>query len=542
MQEANPDGGVRPRFYKMSASQIGEFMGCERKWAFKYVAKIRPDAHPSAALGTEVHGILEQYMRDGKSWEYTNPEGTRRKAAYIAAKALDYLPPPGTAIPEQAFDFDTSRTGDDSPGRPIWWNGYRDLVIPPKAGRLTVVDYKTTSDFRWAKTPEDLEYDPQSVIYATTTMAEHEAQEIDLLWLYLRTQGAPQAQPVRLTMTKAHAKTQFRRLEVLARDIEETHSRTTDPLQLEPDARMCRAYGGCPFQSRCNLSLVQQRQALFGAPKMSFIEELKKREALKASTAPVTVPVAEAPAAPPVIPGVTFGPSWTAAPVIPPSVYGPVNPPESVQRVEISPIVFPDTTFQTTLPDGNVLRTTPEGSEILSVQQIQEEKPKRTRRTKAQMAEAEAVKQTISVAPGVTAEDVVTSVKESLNELFTPNGNLLVYPAAETVCAALDAEEGPRPIVLEGYTLYVDCLPNREVLFADMYIAEAKVQINTLFNIADYRELKFGEGQGKLATLTAALVAQAAPSELYVNTASPEGSTVLSGLVSQAREVVRGIR
>jgi len=517
--------------YKISASQINAWNDCKRKWAWKYIAKIYPDPHPAAALGTEVHALLEEYVQTKRAWAYDNHDGTPRKAAYIAAEALAHLPPLAAAQTEVPFEYRV-------PGNNLIFNGYRDLLLPGVA----VYDYKTTSDFRWAKTETTLLRDPQAVIYAHISIEESNVDAIDATWLYLRTRN-PTAQPVTVTFTKEHAALEFSSLVTLAKEISHTHSTVSNPLALEPTPTMCRSYGGCPYQGRCNLGPVDLRKSLFtlntphiGIPDMSILEKLRARQAAgtPATTAsPTPVPAireevraeelaaakAEASEKFPVASaklealkdekaaegeggGVTaddlgYGPETTLLSV----GYGPINPPESVFAVAASEVDIPAPIEISTEPP----------------------KAKKTRRTKAQIV--------ADKAPEFSApQDTVEEARA------VESGAVSQEAPEDDIPSVLAAAEWPAP---EGYVLYIDCRPSREIEEADDFIAEAKQQINEAASVSDYREIEYGKGTGRLSKVTQELVNAANLDSLYLCSSTPEGQAVLSALVSTALEVVR---
>src|SRR5882672_3969251 len=147
--------------YKVSPSQLTTWNECERKWGFQYILKIRGPAPPSAQIGTETHAKLEAWHNTGVHWSYEpTPLDPKGITGYIADAALEHLPPPGTGKTEAAFSFGVNYD-PGNPGRPLMFHGYRDLTVPPSPwGPLTYVDYKTTSDFRYAKTKEDANRSP----------------------------------------------------------------------------------------------------------------------------------------------------------------------------------------------------------------------------------------------------------------------------------------------------------------------------------------------------------------------------------------------
>jgi hypothetical protein len=94
-------------------------------------------------FGTAVHAQLERWLREG-----VKPDDT--PAGRTAAQGLQWLPHPDTRLLlEQKFVF--AVTDEISAG------GIIDCLVPPEIGNeVIVVDHKSTSDLRWAKTEEQL--------------------------------------------------------------------------------------------------------------------------------------------------------------------------------------------------------------------------------------------------------------------------------------------------------------------------------------------------------------------------------------------------
>jgi hypothetical protein len=138
-------------------------------WAAEKLAELaRPKAETGAlATGTEVHAMLEDYLLKG--WWPTADHPHRTKFDAV----VPLLPRPKTPgmLVEHEFEFEVY------PGGPIMVGGI-DVALPPwKTGGdmdgtmvdlwyAGVDDHKTTSDMKYAKTPEQLAVNTQLIIYA----------------------------------------------------------------------------------------------------------------------------------------------------------------------------------------------------------------------------------------------------------------------------------------------------------------------------------------------------------------------------------------
>lgn len=158
----------RPKHH-VSASQITTFRSCKRLWAAEKLAElVQPKAETGAlATGTEVHAMLEEYLLTGR---YPGPDHEHRTKFDAVVGQLPPPKLPGMLV-EHEFEFEVY------PGGPIMVGGI-DIALPPwQTGRdcdgtmvdlwfAGVDDHKTTSDMKYAKTPDMLAVNTQLIIYA----------------------------------------------------------------------------------------------------------------------------------------------------------------------------------------------------------------------------------------------------------------------------------------------------------------------------------------------------------------------------------------
>lgn len=305
---------------------------CFRRGVFRYVCGLPDPGGEGARRGTRVHGRTEDYLQ-GRG-EPLNPDVLEDSMAMALAQ---HLPAPGTAedlarrgvIIEGVIEFE--RAG-------IIYNGRKDLEwLKPgeddyhgikEAPRVVVTDYKTTSDFKYALTIEQLRVHVQPVIYAAHSFLRHpQVSELDLNWLYVLSRLSPPVRSRDLTVTREHIEREMVRIDAGSKIIlevredgdtrEEGRARIEWANTLPHDETLtaCTKYGkeGCPFKSQCAAhgggSLAQVRTAFraalnrnkrteTGAPDMTADELRAKLAAQKAAkVAPVAEVKKEAPAA-----------------------------------------------------------------------------------------------------------------------------------------------------------------------------------------------------------------------------------------------------
>ncbi len=261
----------------VSASQKTAWDACQRKWHFQSVMKRPRVSTPAQLRGTGIHAENEHYLRTGiirdSEW-----------AAYVEA-ARPFLPPfdpragalsPGghadaRYIVEHGFWLPTV------PGGPPWI-GWVDLEIHHPS--VVIMDYKTTSDFRYNKTPAELAKDTQLCCYAHQYYLRHPeyAGEIEVGHLYLLTKNkTPKAVYISATVSRQRAADQWAiSMQAIAAM---TSVDIADTLELPPNTASCGMYGGCDFRADCGLVPSQKQKPKEGEANMSeesFMDRLKR--------------------------------------------------------------------------------------------------------------------------------------------------------------------------------------------------------------------------------------------------------------------------
>ncbi len=261
MSEATP--------HLFSASQVTLYRECARKWGWRYIAGIKTPQHPAAALGTEVDDTqLQPYLRDGRPLDLTRASGE------IAEAGLAHLPKPGTPGMQVQRHFLMPSFSTKA----FAYQGYLDLWLPQgglpdmptKVGRIPEVsDFKTTGNItaKWVKTPKTLAYDVQAQLYATWAMHETGARTVDLVWIYFQTRGTRKSKRVHLRVHGQEVAEQFHAIDRTAVEMFNVRTNAVGqdpaeyPLTLPPNADMCDEFGGCPYQSKCNLSPLETQES-----------------------------------------------------------------------------------------------------------------------------------------------------------------------------------------------------------------------------------------------------------------------------------------
>lgn len=179
--------------------------------------------------------------KDHPEWE---------RAAALATHLFQYMPTPGSKkfIMEATVDFPTGIPGVKTFG----YSDFTDLT----EGFEGTTDYKSTSNFRWAKSEEELKTDPQCIIYTRFVFKKCDAEEVYFRHLYVRTTDKPKKQEphkeVIITVTREENEAAWL---VLVEDIKEmlVLSRHKGPFkEIKPNYGACGDFRGCPFKSECD--------------------------------------------------------------------------------------------------------------------------------------------------------------------------------------------------------------------------------------------------------------------------------------------------
>ena len=221
---------------RVSVSQIRKYVRCQRAWWYEYgPLKIRPPTNKSAAVGTEVHGILEDYLING-----TPPPDT--KAGRIASAGLDKLRPGEELEIERSITLPLNDVANmlcriDMLGK-----------HEPYVG-----DHKTTGSFSWCKTRSEVLGDVQLLTYAFAGYSETKPPTVEVELIYYRREGLPVSMVVGGVVSWEDVEKNWHDLGEIAREMQ---PRKTDPTgdTCAGNSSACGDYGGCFHAPKCPFS------------------------------------------------------------------------------------------------------------------------------------------------------------------------------------------------------------------------------------------------------------------------------------------------
>jgi hypothetical protein len=364
-----------------------------------------------------------------------------------------------------------------------------------------VYDCKTSSDFKYAKTPEQLANDVQLGGYAMHELELYPQDElIRLRHVYIRTKGAPKAMPVDVVVSREQVEDRHARTVEIVRDMQKViapDKEITDPNDLPPTLESCGLYGGCPHRTRCGLNATTTLNNLFTTKKTQTKENIPMSsllERLRAKGAMHTPVNGATPHASPII---------GAAPA---SIVAPDAPND-------------DDDVDDDVTSAPILATAPAPS-------AESVKPKRTRRTKAEIEAAKA-------AETATQE---TSAAPTATRQIEPDAPV-VAPTAVPTAKAAAAQNRP--------TLYIDCIPTKgphagKAIMYEEWLAPLYAALAEEAHVEDWRLIDFGKGEGHLAALIRSQIADI-PEVVVVNGISKARGVFIECVTPLAKDIIKGV-
>lgn len=158
--------------WAVSATQIKSFLGCQRRWALTWLAKVPRVESPALQFGNDVHASLASYRHSPESWtvppESTVGQLTQDMSRCVPDRTPDGEPydlveieapapgPPGTDRERYVYRYERGAfvghvrsdwfidVPDVDIGGPVRALVRPDVVIAHQ-GRCTIIDWKTTA-------------------------------------------------------------------------------------------------------------------------------------------------------------------------------------------------------------------------------------------------------------------------------------------------------------------------------------------------------------------------------------------------------------
>ena len=192
----------------------------------------------------------------------------------IASKGLHLLPPRN-----EEMKVEVSLEELPIPDLPIPFKGFIDLL--EMEGTPHVLDHKTTSNLKWAKTEQALSTNIQLIIYARHVLEHSDSDDIRLTHIYYVTRHPHNTKEVSVVVSRKHVYAEF---EKILETVHEMLEAACSPMDTVPKQKAhCYAYGKrCVHYNECYQTTASRPMSDKQANILSKLrgEEIKKQGAV----------------------------------------------------------------------------------------------------------------------------------------------------------------------------------------------------------------------------------------------------------------------
>lgn len=233
--------------YSVSPTAADTYLLCPRKWALRYISKIRQEQTEAAKIGSDCHDHIDQFYRN------KNVIAENTKPGQMAKALLMVLPAPNPWIySESAYHLEISHNNES-----VYFTAKIDLL---DFAQNIVFDHKTTGSFKWAKTPEMLQKDLQAIIYSAIAKYLGMANPA-IQWTYVLRVGKPRTQLVKTSIIDLDKK--LLSVFELGKYLTTLRYTVMDVDSYPQNPESCGAYGGCYYQDKyCFMTAREKMRAL----------------------------------------------------------------------------------------------------------------------------------------------------------------------------------------------------------------------------------------------------------------------------------------
>lgn len=254
----------------ITTADPNSYAGCTRRWFYETVEGKKGPPTRAMLAGTELHSELEDHLRTGAV--LSSP---------LALSGRSFVPHPGSGLlVEKPIHFKTS-TGVDIYGHVDVYN-LRGQYIDPEGAlqqdvpwALEVKDWKTTSDFQYAKSEAELASNIQLITYAEAGFRMWpDFEHARLTHVYFRTRGKPESRLVTVRRSREEISARWEYASAVVRVMADA---AAEPLadRVPGNHKSCGAYGGCPHRGYCSGYQKSSLDATYGKVAADFSGALK---------------------------------------------------------------------------------------------------------------------------------------------------------------------------------------------------------------------------------------------------------------------------
>jgi hypothetical protein len=230
----------------ITTADPNSYGGCLRRWWYEKVDGKEAPTTDAMRGGTALHTEIEARLKTGSS--LMSP---------LALAGGHYVPHPGQGLLiEQPIHFVTAGNVHIF-GHVDLYNTRQEYIDPDGVLQrdppwsFEVKDWKTTSDFQYAKSERELAENIQLNTYSEAGFRSWP----DMEWsrhthVYFRTRGAPRSQLVTIRRSREEVALRWEYAESVVRSMADI-SRETSAEHVTPNPASCNAYRGCPHHTYC---------------------------------------------------------------------------------------------------------------------------------------------------------------------------------------------------------------------------------------------------------------------------------------------------
>jgi hypothetical protein len=515
-----------------SFSQVDNFLKCQRYWSIVKLEGVELPPAKFQARGTAIHNDAEHYALTQEI-----------RSEYIQAAVVGGFLPAPNELPHAGYrvEYPFQVTIGDG----IIFKGFVD-AIDMRQSPVEIIDYKSTSDFRYCKTEEEIADNLQLLTYARI----FEQEEVKLSHVYFLTKGKPKVKKVSALAAPAKVNEAWDRTLTTIHAMELVRGSWTSAENVAPtgaDTGHCKAYGGCPFQRRCGfapswkeiVSKFSNKESNDNMdPKTNpIIEKLKLMKARQDAARQDAVPAAEASSpvaaptptpepAPAVLPPDAAPRDALAAPapVAAPIKRGPGRPPKVRPAESPAPVAVPVAAVVEPEEPAEVTEN------LVPIELVNKYRADYEALAKSFQSEKARADELAGKVKAAELDHTATRAKLTDTEMALAEAMGMLENAPTQTASA------------PGFTLYIDCWPTKgdglqETFeeWAEPALAEAaKIGEVPDAGLIDYKS------KGVIAGCLRELVAKGLPESLVVSSRSRWYDVICEILIPRAKKIVKG--
>lgn len=268
--------------------------GCPRKWFYEKVLKLKPKETKAQHVGKDLHSENEIYLKTG----------TSSGMGSLAMRGKHMLPTPGDDLLVEADLLvplslevearEAERVGGPEAGDAVRaraclkdaplkilgvpYVGFADLIhargtnqgaVDPDdavdpSNTVEVVDWKTTKDPRYIKSPMEVSQTVQMTSYGKWVLTQMPwVEHVRLSHGYYITTGTHLPRKISLRVLPEAIEVQWEHVERISRLLSDV-ARAREADLVEANQNACGAYGGCPHRSYCRAGTQSGLVKFFG--------------------------------------------------------------------------------------------------------------------------------------------------------------------------------------------------------------------------------------------------------------------------------------